>query len=250
MTKKKTAANRRNAALSTGPKATETTSQNALKHGLTSAQPNKVDFHTGYNEMLAGLMAEVRPAGLIESLYVQRAALAATRLQRLVKLQGASLDAPQQTVGSIRTKGLSPLDLYKITFPDMNSDGNKLNPGDLRGAVRTLPEIIRELTTADGFKTTVDMDALSGLLDRFSTNMESFFGEDSGGHAVDPAAALAAEVPHSKMLRYETQLENSMYKALHELERLKRIRAGDRSVTAPIAMDLTVHGAGEGEPAS
>lgn len=40
-------------------------------------------------------------------------------------------------------------------------------------------------------------------------------------------------------LRYETTLENRIYKALHELERVKRIKSGER-IPAPISVDVEV----------
>lgn len=39
--------------------------------------------------------------------------------------------------------------------------------------------------------------------------------------------------------RYETTIQGKMYKALHELERLQRMRKGDK-VTAPVAVDVDV----------
>ncbi|MBP7936796.1 MAG: hypothetical protein KA354_19310 [Phycisphaerae bacterium] len=41
--------------------------------------------------------------------------------------------------------------------------------------------------------------------------------------------------------RYETALENKLYRELHELERLQRQRQGE-SVPAPAAGDLNIHG--------
>ncbi len=44
-----------------------------------------------------------------------------------------------------------------------------------------------------------------------------------------------------KLSRYETALERALYKALHELQRLQAIRAGE-PVSAPVAVDVTVDG--------
>jgi hypothetical protein len=49
----------------------------------------------------------------------------------------------------------------------------------------------------------------------------------------------------SKLSRYETSLERSLFRALHELQRLQAVRAGER-VPAPVAVDLEVSGASEG----
>ena len=42
-----------------------------------------------------------------------------------------------------------------------------------------------------------------------------------------------------KFTRYETTTERSLYKAIHELERLQRARAGEY-VTVPVVADLTI----------
>jgi hypothetical protein len=46
--------------------------------------------------------------------------------------------------------------------------------------------------------------------------------------------------------RYETTLENRLYKAMHELERLQRLRKGD-NVAAPVAVDVGMGSFGEKE---
>ena len=43
-----------------------------------------------------------------------------------------------------------------------------------------------------------------------------------------------------KVTRHEATYERSMYKALHELERLQKARAGEY-VPAPAVADLTIH---------
>lgn len=44
--------------------------------------------------------------------------------------------------------------------------------------------------------------------------------------------------------RYETTIENKLYKALHELERLQRLRKGD-NVQAPVAIDVSMGSFGD-----
>jgi len=39
-------------------------------------------------------------------------------------------------------------------------------------------------------------------------------------------------------LRYQTTIENRLYKAIHELERLQRLRSGE-NVPSPVAVDFT-----------
>jgi len=46
----------------------------------------------------------------------------------------------------------------------------------------------------------------------------------------------------SKLSRYETAIERSLYKALHELQRLQAARRADGSVPPPAAIDVDVSG--------
>jgi hypothetical protein len=55
----------------------------------------------------------------------------------------------------------------------------------------------------------------------------------------------------SKLSRYETTIERSLYKALHELQRLQSARgAGSResSIPPPVAVDVDVSGSPERAP--
>jgi len=44
----------------------------------------------------------------------------------------------------------------------------------------------------------------------------------------------------SKLSRYETTIERSLYKALHELQRLQAAREAGGSVSPPVAVDVDV----------
>ena len=46
----------------------------------------------------------------------------------------------------------------------------------------------------------------------------------------------------SKLSRYETPIEKSLYKALHELQRLQAARHTDSNVSPPLAVDVDVSG--------
>ena len=46
----------------------------------------------------------------------------------------------------------------------------------------------------------------------------------------------------SKLSRYETPIEKSLYKALHELQRLQAARHADGNVSPPLAVDVDVSG--------
>jgi hypothetical protein len=46
----------------------------------------------------------------------------------------------------------------------------------------------------------------------------------------------------SKLSRYETGIERSLYKALHELQRLQTARRAEGNVQPPVAVDVDVSG--------
>jgi hypothetical protein len=52
-------------------------------------------------------------------------------------------------------------------------------------------------------------------------------------------AAKNSADPLTKLSRYETTLERSFYRALHELQRLQAVRAG-RDVSLPTAVDVDI----------
>jgi len=52
---------------------------------------------------------------------------------------------------------------------------------------------------------------------------------------------------YGKLSRYEAHLERSMYRALHELQRLQVARHNNVDVAPPAALDVTVHGLPESE---
>jgi hypothetical protein len=61
-----------------------------------------------------------------------------------------------------------------------------------------------------------------------------------------PARLSAFDVdPLLTFQRYETAIQNKLYRALNQLERLQRIRRGDK-IPAPAAVDVNVHREGEG----
>ena len=58
----------------------------------------------------------------------------------------------------------------------------------------------------------------------------SFIGDGGGANAF------------SKLSRYETAIERSLYRALHELQRLQAVRQAEDVVLPPVAVDVDVSG--------
>jgi len=80
---------------------------------------------------------------------------------------------------------------------------------------------------------------------KFNEGMQTVMTEalKGDGEAIQDLAtqAMWATMPSSdtpdKILRYETTLERQLYRAMHQLERLQRMRKGE-NVPAPLTMEL------------
>jgi len=85
------AANRKNAALSTGPSSPEgkaIASRNSLKHGLLASDAVLPEEDTqAFLELLANLQAEHQPVGPLEELLLHHLATAQWRLARLIRIE-------------------------------------------------------------------------------------------------------------------------------------------------------------------
>lgn len=170
-TAKQTDANRKNSALSTGPKTRSgkaIVSKNALRHGILSREAVlKGEDEASLISFSDRMRSELQPSGEVENLLVDRIIASAWRLRRLVKVE----------VGIFRRE-------MEVKFGER---------GDVGLA------FIRDGNGADAF---------------------------------------------SKLSRYESGIERSMYRALHELQRLQAERAG-RPVIPPAVIEV-VHDGGVG----
>lgn len=98
------AANRRNAAKSTGPKTAEgkgVASRNALRHGLTAHQ--LVLFDEGlpdFARFYAELRAALAPASAIEEALAEQIAIGTWRLRRIGRIEAALLKDAESHVGT------------------------------------------------------------------------------------------------------------------------------------------------------
>jgi len=89
----KIAANKENAALSTGPGDTSLTRYNALRTGLTARGLTPLDDTAGFNSLLAQLRSQFKPEGSLEKYLIERIALGMVRRLRGERLEAAYLDA-------------------------------------------------------------------------------------------------------------------------------------------------------------
>ena len=100
---KKTASNRRNAQRSTGPSSAAgkaVVSRNALKHGLLSRHLIvEGESHEEFSELLRLLADEFQPVGMVEQALVERVGIALWRQRRLVRAESAEVSLNQQRFG-------------------------------------------------------------------------------------------------------------------------------------------------------
>ena len=66
--------------------------------------------------------------------------------------------------------------------------------------------------------------------------------DDSDGLGLSFLRDSAQANAFSKLSRYETTIERSLYKALHELQRLQATRRAEGNAPAPVAVDVEVSG--------
>ncbi len=211
-TARRAEANAQNALKSTGPRTPEGKSVsrlNALKHGLLSRKTllpgeNK-DVLASLSE---GLRAALRPEGELEDLLVDRITSVVWRLRRLGRIEvgvlscylgGILVERAQQNV---RTYERDPM--YD-PFDEPKVTDKEKHEAAVAGV----------------------QEAMARQEEATETLGLAFIRDSQGSDAF------------SKLARYDAMLERSLFRALHELERLQAARAG-HPVTPPLAVDIDV----------
>ena len=214
---KQVRANQRNARKSTGPKTPkgkEAVRLNALKHGLLAQEvllPGEDE--AALKELGDRLTDELQPVGELENLLVERIITAYWRLRRLGRVEA----------------GIFAWELYDVlaTRAEQEARNYERSVLDELGASREIKDKHKHreaLSKAQEMKAKQDAEtATLGLT----------FIRD-----------LKQANSFSKLSRYETALERSLYKALHELQRLQAARLlTESSVPPPAVLDANVSGA-------
>jgi len=200
---KKAQANRRNALKSTGPKTPEGKAAvrlNATKHGLLSRDvllPG--EDAAALRELGERLRAELRPVGELEGLLVDRIVAAHWRLRRLGRVEAGIFAWELYAELAERARGKART--YERTEADFLTEN--INPTTITD------ERKHEEALSEAQEMNSKQDAETATLGRT-------FIRDA-----DKANAF------SKLSRYETAIERSLYKALHELQRLQAARRAD-----------------------
>lgn len=206
-------ANRRNAEKSTGPK-TEvgkaTVSKNAIKHGLLSEETRLPwEEEEELDDLRKKLADTLRPVGALEEIVVDRMISLTWRIKRASRIESGIL-ALLKYEKSFNKAWAHYKDSYKMqpAFPS----GSDMFPDKM-----VIPD--QERFDAASQK----MSAANALVNSALPELGRIF--------TDGAKEL------STLHRYETGLERSWFKALHELQRLQTVRQGG-TVPPPLAIDI------------
>ena len=218
-TQKQIETNRRNSRRSTGPK-TRTgkaaSKMNAMKHGLLAEQVTvRGEDPVEFAGVLESLIDEFQPQGPLEEQLVERVAACMWRLRRLYRVEAGILTHESLTIELDRAHD------EVRSFEETESD--------------ILFESLTEVQITDEkrhSRATARVETAARLLREESLALGVAFKED---------AKYAGAI--SKLSRYEAAIERSLYRALHELQRVQAARQ-DGHAPASIAVDVTVDGPG------
>jgi hypothetical protein len=217
-------ANRQNAKKSTGPKTPQGKAAvrfNAAKHGLLSEEtllPG--EDGAALEELAERLRAELRPAGDLEGLLVERIVAAHWRLRRLGRVEAGVF--AWQFYGEQVKRAADEVRRYE--------KHESLYDDDLVQSLMTRVTITDEQKHLEA---QARVREISAMRDTENATLGRTFVRDAEG-----ANAFL------KLSRYETAIERSLYKALHELQRLQAARraGGGDGVPPPVAVDVDVSG--------
>ncbi len=214
-------ANRQNARKSTGPKTPEgkdAVRLNALRHGLLSQEillPGEDE--EALRELGHNLRAELQPVGELENLLVDRIIASYWRLRRLGRVEAGifawelygELARRASAEASSYTKQESALD----DFVDPYRPTTRITDQEKYQEARSMAQ---EMETKQEAET--------------ATLGRTFIRDANEANAF------------SKLSRYEATIERSLYKAMHELQRLQAARRVDGNAPLPLAIDVDVSG--------
>jgi hypothetical protein len=214
---KKAEANRRNALKSTGPKTPEGKAAvrlNALKHGLLSQEillPGEDE--EALRDLGEHLQAELQPVGELENLLVDRIIASYWRLRRLGRVEA----------------GIFAWELYGELAERARQEARTHEKTGTEQVLETmgLPTVI--LNQRKHKEALSEAKEMETVRDGETATLGRTFIRDA-----NEANAF------SKLSRYEAGIERSLYRALHELQRLQAARRADGIASPPVAIDVDV----------
>ncbi len=218
-TQKQIEANHRNSHRSTGPR-TRTgkaaSKMNAMKHGLLAAEfVVRGEDPAEFTRVLESLIDEFQPQGSLEEQLVERVAACMWRLRRLYRVEA----------------GIFTHETLTIELNRAEKEVKSFEEDDDERLFASLSNV--QITDEEQHgRATTRAEKAARLLQAESLALGAAFKQDS-----DNAGAI------SKLSRYEAALERSLYRALHELQRVQAARENGQAPRS-IAVDVTVDGPG------
>ncbi len=218
-TRKQIEANRRNARSSTGPQ-TRTgkaaSKLNALKHGLRAEEFVVLDEDPAdFASVLEILVDESQPQGPLEERLIERVAACMWRLRRLYRVEA----------------GIFNTEILTIELDRARNEAKSYEQSESDIILASLSKV--QITDENRHnRATVRVEKTARLLQDESLAIGVAFKQD-----VENAGAI------SKLSRYEAAIERSLYRALHELQRIQAARENGQQPPS-IAVDVTVDGPG------
>lgn len=248
---------------------------NALKHGILALEVvvqgrNYREDRRGFEELRARFHRELQPVGPVEEMLVDQIVTCQWRWRRVLRAESGAIVLSVDEGQWRRTQMPHPEVLWMgwegagDPVPAMQNTavGNAILEM-LLGELRTAVEQEGELTEAmlqwllGRFrgKPNCLTNALAGLREGGGQNREVLVYLDQQLRAIaawkaecaereagleaarQAAAVLPGEREMEKILRYETKLERSRFRAMVQLERLQRMRRGEE-VAAPACVEV------------
>ena len=282
-TLKKRESNRRNAKKSTGPRSAAgkvVASRNALKHGLLSRHLIvEGESREEFSELLRLLSDEFQPVGLVEHALVERIGIAFWRQRRLVRAESAEVSINQQRFGDDQKREVRHvLDLdydtaEAIEAPDDEAEDIEVaDVGDLRDRWKALVD--EEIAETDDPFAHIPEEMRIEILREFeveASQVNSFIKKKFGSWAhlfeiyVDHYESLIQDqrirevsrlILQSQALpsktdllaRYQTALDNELYKALKALREAQAWRQARATISVAPMLPGGDDTANDGDP--
>lgn len=241
--------NQANAKKSTGPRSPEgkaRSANNALNHGMLSKElllPG--EDAADWGRLLDRLMHELIPVGTLEQLLVERIAVAIWRQRRLVKVESARIQVAQQPNAAQRMRvrqlvgeGAPDLvaqilsgegeafrrELYEELIRARNAAVHAL--ADLEAGYPRIWQRLQMQAKAEGGASQFIAKRYNGILDAYLAAMQQSQVNILAAYelvALDKAAFGLPAAPEL-IARYQSALDNDLYKAMRALREAQRFR--------------------------
>ena len=233
-TEKQILANRANCLNSTGPRTEEgkrLASRNAVTHGLLAddilikgENPNQYEIFRWH------LMADLDPDGQLETLLAERIIGFFWRLARAARMEQGLLDLLSEAPEKTDKPSVLPFHVViRKTYTDPTADPDyqeflkRQQQGDLDHEPNLQPEP-PAIAPADCPPPLPDDNPSAGR------KLADVPGEDSQALGRIVRSDFAGGSRLERLLRYEGQIERSLYRALAELQRLQYIRKRNEAI--------------------